>query len=96
MQGFFGGIFTKHFSKDSRMTIMLMTIAATLICEVISYLIQIIVFKLSIELLPFIKIIVMETLYNTMLIIIIYPLIEKTGELLERIFNEKNILTKYY
>ena len=75
---------------------MLMTIAATLICEVISYLIQIIVFKLSIELLPFIKIIVMETLYNTMLIIIIYPLIEKTGELLERIFNEKNILTKYY
>lgn len=75
---------------------MLMTIEATLICEIISYLIQIITFKLSIELLPFIKIIAIETLYNTMLIIILYPLIEKTGELLEKSFTEKNRLTKYY
>ena len=59
-----------------------MTIGATLACEIISYLIQIIVFKLSIELLPFIKIVVIETLYNAMLIIIIYPLIEKAGEIL--------------
>lgn len=75
---------------------MLMTIGATLICELISYLIQIIVFKLSIELLPFIKIIAIETLYNTMLIIIIYPLIEKAGVLFERIFTENRILTRYY
>lgn len=75
---------------------MLMTIGATLACEIISYLIQIIVFKLSIELLPFIKIVVIETLYNAMLIIIIYPLIEKAGEMLERVFKEKSILTKYY
>lgn len=75
---------------------MLMTIGATLICEIISYLIQIIVFKLSIELLPFIKIIAIETLYNTMLIIIIYPLIEKAGVLFERIFTENKILTRYY
>ncbi len=75
---------------------MLMTIAVTVICEIISYLIQVILFKLSIELLPVIKIVLIETLYNTMLIIIIYPLIEKIGELLEKIFKEKSILTKYY
>lgn len=75
---------------------MLMTIGATITCEIISYLIQIIVFKLSIELLPFIKIVAIETLYNAMLIIIIYPLIERAGELLERVFKEKRILTKYY
>lgn len=75
---------------------MLMTIGATLTCEIISYLIQIIVFKLSIELLPFIKIVAIETLYNAMLIIIIYPLIERAGEILERVFKEKRILTKYY
>lgn len=75
---------------------MLMTIGATLTCEIISYLIQIIVFKLSIELLPFIKIVAIETLYNAMLIIIMYPLIERTGEILERVFKEKRILTKYY
>lgn len=75
---------------------MLMTIGATLICEVVSYLIQIIVLKLSIELIAFIKIIVIETLYNSILIILIYPLIEKAGDLLERIFKDKSILTKYY
>ena len=74
---------------------MLMTIGATLICEIISYLIQIIIFKLSINLVPFIKIISIETLYNAM-IIILYPLIGKAGDTLEKVFKERNILTKYY
>ncbi|MDO5555700.1 MAG: hypothetical protein Q4G09_03330 [Clostridia bacterium] len=78
------------------MTIMLMTAGATLICEIISYLIQIIIFKGLIEILPFIKIVVIETIYNSMLIIIMYPLIEKTGNILEKVFTEKNVLTKYY
>lgn len=73
-----------------------MTAGATLACEIISYLIQIIIFKLSIDILPFIKIVLIETLYNAMIIIIIYPLIEKAGEILEKVFKEKNILTKYY
>lgn len=94
--GFFGGILTKRFSKDSRMTIMLMTIGTTIICETIYYFLQIIIFKLSVEFVSFIKIVLIETLYNVMLVIIIYPLIIKLGELLERIFTEKNILTKYY
>lgn len=75
---------------------MLMTAGVTLICELISYLIQIIVFKLSLEILPLIKILAIEILYNSMLIIIIYPLIEKAGDVLERIFKGKSILTKYY
>jgi len=75
---------------------MLMTIWVTLICEIISYLVQIVVFKLSIEILPFIKIISIEILYNTMLIIIIYPLIEKAGNLIEKVFTENKILTRYY
>ena len=75
---------------------MLMTVGATLICEMISYLIQIIIFKLSIEILPFMKILAIEILYNVMLIIIIYPLIVKAGTTLERIFTEDKILTRYY
>ena len=73
-----------------------MTVGATLICEMISYLIQIIIFKLSIEILPFMKILAIEILYNVMLIIIIYPLIVKAGTTLERIFTEDKILTRYY
>ena len=75
---------------------MLITFGATLICEIISYLIQIILFKLSIEIFAFTKIVVIEALYNVILVIIIYPLIEKFGEVLTKIFKEKNIFTKYY
>ncbi len=94
--GICGGIFTKNLSKDSRMTIMVMSAGATLICEIISYILQIILFKTSIEIWAFIKIILIEILFNSMIIIIIYPIIQKAGELLERIFTESNILTKYY
>lgn len=75
---------------------MLMVAGTTLISELIAYLLQVIIFKLSLEILPLVKILLIEILYNSMLIIIIYPLIEKTGDLLERIFTEKSILTKYY
>lgn len=75
---------------------MLISAGVTIICEVISYLIQIVIFKLSIDIVPFIKILGIEVLFNSMLIIIVYPLIQKAGEVLERIFNDKNILTRYY
>ena len=38
--GFLAGVFDKNFSKDSRMTIMLMTISATLLVEGANYLIK--------------------------------------------------------
>ena len=75
---------------------MLITAGISIICEILSYLIQIILFKLAIELLVFTKIIAIEALYNVIIIIIIYPIMQKTGEILTRIFKQKNILTKYY
>ena len=75
---------------------MMMVAGTTLICELIGYLLQVIIFKLSLEILPLVKILLIEILYNSMLIIVIYPLIEKNGDILERIFTEKSILTKYY
>lgn len=96
LAGFLGGAFTKNFSKDSRMTIMLITLGATLICESVLYIMQIAISRSSLELLSFLKIVLVETLFNVIIIIIIYPLIEKTGDLLMRTFREKRILTKYY
>lgn len=75
---------------------MLMSAGTTLVCELIAYLLQIIIFNLQIEVLAFIKIALIEDLYNVMLIIIIYPLIVRMGTLLEKVFIEKNIFTKYY
>ena len=75
---------------------MLITLGTTFICEIISYIIQIILFNLKIEILTFLRIITIEALFNVILIIIIYPLIEKSGEALKKTFKEKEILTKYY
>ena len=75
---------------------MVMSATATFVCELISYILQIVLFKLSFELVAFIKIILLEILFNSMIIIIIYPIIEKSGMLLEKIFTESKILTKYY
>ena len=89
-------MFTKNLSKDSRITIMLMSVVTTLICEIISYIIQMVLFKLSFEILAFIKIILLEIIFNAMIIIIIYPVINILGVLLEKIFTENKILTRYY
>ncbi len=75
---------------------MVMSVVATFVCELISYIFQIILFKLSIEIGAFIKIILLEMLFNSMIIIIIYPIIEKAGLLLEKVFTESKILTRYY
>ena len=75
---------------------MVMAAATVFACELISYIYQIILFNLSIEIFTFIKIMLLEILFNSMIIIIIYPIIEKLGALLERTFTEDKILTKYY
>ena len=75
---------------------MVMSAIATLVCEIISYIYQIILFNLPIEILPFIKIIILEIIFNSIIIMIIYPLIEKGGFALEKIFTKEKILTRYY
>jgi len=75
---------------------MVMGVATTLVCELISYIYQMILFNLSIEILAFTKIILIEMLFNSLIIIIIYPIIEKSGVLLERMFTQDKVLTRYY
>ena len=75
---------------------MLITAGISIACEIVEFIMQIILFKLSIEILAFIKIVLIEAIYNVIIIIIIYPLIEKAGDVLMRIFKEKKVFTKYY
>ena len=90
--GFLSGIFDKNFSKDSRITIMIMTFAVTIISELISYFI----FSINFEIMAFIKITLIETIYNLMITIIIYPLFQKFGYNIENEFKESKILTRYF
>ena len=94
--GFLSGIFDKNFSKDSRITIMIMTFAVTIISELISYLANYFIFSINFEIMAFIKITLIETIYNLMITIIIYHLFQKFGYNIENEFKESKILTRYF
>ena len=84
------------FSKDSRMTIMFMVLGATLIYEVIVYILNYIVFSTNIEMMNFIKILAIEIIYNLIIVIILYPLIQKCGYAIENEYKGNKILTRYF
>lgn len=94
--GFLGGYLDKSFSKDSRITIITMIAMATFIYEtgicVLNYLINLI----QINTVYFVETLIIELLYNTIITIIIYPLIMKLGYVIEENFKENKILTRYF
>lgn len=94
--GVISGFLDKTLSKDSRITVLLMVIIGTIIYEVISYIMQYMVFKINIETLNFIKILLVEIVYNMLLTIILYPLIKKVGYEVENEVKGDRILTRYF
>lgn len=94
--GFLAGVFDKNFSKDSRMTIMLMTISATLLVEGANYLIKYVLLSANVEIFSFIEILIVEIIYNCILTIILYPLIQKSGYYIENEYKGNKILTRYF
>ena len=94
--GFLAAVFDKNFSKDSRMTIMVMQVVATAIFEVLSYLLSYILISTNIEIVNFIRILSIELCFNLILTIIIYPLIQKAGYYIENEYKGNKILTRYF
>lgn len=88
--------FDKNFSKDNKITIIIMGIGATFIYEFGYYILNSIVFNFDIEFMYFLRIVLVEILYNTLLLIIIYPMFKKLGYLLDRKFKQSNLLTRYF
>lgn len=95
--GLIGGYIDKNFSKDSRITIMAMVAITTILFELGQYIIQstILSYELT-DMNIFLNILLIETIYNIILTIILYPLIKKWGYYIEGNFKENNILTKYF
>lgn len=94
--GALGGFLDKNFSKDSRITIILMTMGCTFIYEIGSYLLNYFIISSAIEIIPFLKIVVIEIIYNSILVIIFYPLLQKVGYYIEEAFRGRKILTRYF
>lgn len=94
--GIIGGYFDKNFSKESRITIMLMVIGSTCVFEIGTYILQAIELSIYVEVVPFLITLLIEVLYNTILTIILYPLIQKLGYRIEDNFKAQQILTRYF
>ena len=94
--GFAGGYLDKNFSKDSKLTIILISAGATFAYEALQYGIRVIIDNMNLEIIAFIKIVLIEVIYNGILIIILYPMIQKLGYCLEEQFKGNKILTRYF
>ena len=73
-----------------------MGVISTIIYEVILYVMQYVILGANVEVLNFIKILLVETIYNMILIIILYPLIRNVGYEIENEVKGDRILTRYF
>lgn len=94
--GFLSEIFSRSFSKDSRITVILMVIGATILYESIIYAFNIIRCGISPEILSFAKILLIEAFFNSIITIIIYPIMKRAGYAIEDTFEDKMSLTRYF
>lgn len=94
--GYLCGILDKSFSKENRINIIIMVICSTILYEVSVYLFYAITNKLPLQFLEFVKILSIETLFNAILTIILYPLIKFLGNKLENIFKRNGRIRSPY
>ena len=94
--GIIADIFDKNFSKDNRITIMAMAGICTIIYEIGVYILSYIFMNINIEIVAFTKILLIESIYNIILTIIIYPIMQLTGYDVEEEYKGSKILTRYF
>lgn len=94
--GYLGTYFDKNFSKENKFTIILMCAGATAIYEFGYYMLSSLIINFDRENFQFLKILIIEVIYNILLTIIIYPLIQKAGFSIDRTFKRNNVLTRYF
>ena len=82
----------KNFSKDNRITVMFLTCVLTLLAELVTYILQVLFCDVSIHILGFTKVVIIETIYNVFLIAIIYPIFFSWGEKIENDFTDNSFL----
>ena len=78
------------------LSMMVMILFSTLIYEIGTYTFNYFINSVNIELLYFIKVLIIELIFNLLITIIVYPLIIKFGYKIEENFKENKILTRYF
>jgi len=94
--GFIGGYLSKNFSKDSRITILTMIAITTFIYEIGIIFLNFVINHAQIGLWYLTKTLIIEIIYNSIISIIIYPLIIKFGYIIEETFRTNKMFTRYF
>ena len=97
--GVVGGIAGKlrnNFSNEQKFTILLFTIILCITGEILNFFLILVVNKSQPQIMEFCKILLIEIAYNIFFVIIMYPLIIKTGKVLEALFIEKKKQIQYF
>lgn len=94
--GVAGYCLERRFSRDSKITIIIMGSIVTALYEVISYILMVSFYSGEVDLLKFLYILTVEIVYNAMLLIIFYPLVQKYGSFAEDVYKNNNMLPKYF
>ena len=94
--GIIGILFDKNFSKENRITLMVMVVISTIIYEVGSYILGYFVYSTYIQIPAFIKVLLIECLFNVLITIIFYPLMQFCGNKMENEYKGERILTRYF
>ena len=75
---------------------MFMVATITVSFEIVMYFANYLILETNIELIKFFEILLIELLYNLILTIIFYPLMQKFGFYIENEYKENKILTRYF
>lgn len=89
--GFIATWFDSLWSKDEKISIIIMVVLATFIFEFGSYFIKSVVLNFQVEVKIFFKILFWEEIYNILLTIIFFGIIKKLGYMMERKLKRSNM-----
>lgn len=81
---------------NSRIATMIKILFLTIIFELVKYILRVILLSFDIDLISFGEIVLIEGIYNMLILMVIYPLFKYSGEITDEIYNRKKVLTRYF
>ena len=94
--GYVGELLDKNFDKNNLLTLLAMVAIVTFGYELVNMFYIIVRNGLNFNIFIFLVMIVVEVLFNVLLVMIFYPLLKKIGHYFEEVFKVKRVLTRYY
>lgn len=94
--GYAGEFLQKRFPKNSKITLIIMTTITTGVYELLRVLYRYMFYSSHIGFIQFVIMLSIELLFNALLIIILYPIINRAGMSIDDTFNGNDTVTKYF